>query len=347
MAERAAVRRSTAGTTRPENRKRTTTVRGAQAKAASRSSSVGALSVFKRMLSRARDRKVAAVESEPRGNRRRVSTAPRPAWNNRFSGLSGRLERPVAVAKRVGALALRGLLVVAIAGGAIAVGRLIEAHVRRSPAFATKVIELQGNQRLDREAVLKSATLAIGTNAFSVSPEEAERALLKNPWIASASVVRRLPETYTIAIEEREAVAVLALEQPYLVAGDAAVFKRWETGDPDELPLITGVDQASFADDRAYRTSVLVNAVALLHDYRDAGLWRRAPIQEIHVESDEGLTLYIGSEATAVRLDRAPFRKKLGRLRRVLDQLEAKDAEPAYVYLDNVRRQDRVTVRLR
>lgn len=348
-AQRSPARRSTAGT-RPENRKRSSTVGNGQRQSSS-TTHVGVGAILRRMVSRALQPKprvdVEPREKEPRENRRRSSAPPRPRWNAPLFSWKEKLEQPIATAKRFGAIGLRGGLALAIAGGAVAVGRLIEAHVRRSAAFATQVIDVQGNERLDRDTVLKSATLAVGKNTFAVSPEEAERALRRNPWIASANVVRRLPDTYAITLEERQAVAVIALDQPYLVAGDAAVFKPWEQGDPEDLPIVTGVDQATFAADRVYRTSVLVNAVALLHDYRDAGLWKRAPIEEIHVESDEGLTLYVGESATAVRLHRPPFRKKLARLRRVFDQLAAKHAEASYVYLDNVRREDRVTVRLR
>lgn len=347
MAERTTARRSTVGTTRGENRRRTSSAAEVRASTVPTSTRVGAFAVMRRMFQRARQSRQAVHDTGPRSNRKRVSAPERPGIRQRLSGLQVDFARPVGVAKRVGAMAAKGFLVVAIAAAVVAVGRLVEAHVRKSDAFATKTIDVQGNSRLDRETILTVASLAIGKNTFAVSPEEAEAALLKNPWIASAHVVRRLPDSYSISVEERQAVAILTLGEPYLVAGDASVFKRWEVGDPDELPLITGVEPSDFADDVAYRTSLLVNSVALLHDYRDAGLWRRAPIQEIHMENDEGLTLYIGDDATAVKLHRPPFRAKLSRLRRVLDRLEAKDAEPAYVYLDNVRREDRVTVRLR
>lgn len=347
MAERTTVRRSTVGTTRGESRRRTSSAADVRASAVSGSTKVGAFAVMRRMFQRARQSPQAGPDTEPRNNRKRVSAPERPRIRQRLSELHLDFALPVGVAKRVGAMAGKGMLVVAIAAGVVAVGRLVEAHVTKSEAFATKTIDVEGNSRLDREAVLTAATLAIGKNTFAVSPGEAEAALLKNPWIASAHVLRRLPDSYSIAVEEREAVAILTLGEPYLVAGDASVFKRWEVGDPDELPLITGVEPSDFSDDLNYRTSLLVNSVTLLHDYRDAGLWRRAPIQEIHIENDEGLTLYIGEDATAVRLHRPPFRTKLSRLRRVLDRLDAKDAEPAYVYLDNVRREDRVTVRLR
>lgn len=356
MAEGAAARRSPAGNTRTPVRRTTANVRSVAPKSTKAAPSaspkalrVSSLSILRRMAQRAlkREQTAPVVANGPRENRRRSTPVASPTLRDRWSGVSSRLERPLEIARRVGYVMLRGALMLAIAVGVVAVGRLVEAHVRKSPTFATKTIEIEGNERLERDAVLAAATLAIGKNAFEVSPEEAERALLKQPWIATAHVTRRLPDSYAITIEERQAVALLMLERPYLVAGDAAVFKEWQPGDPEELPVITGADAAAFANDRVYRTTLLVNAVALLHDYRDVGLWRRVPIQEIHVESDEGMTLYVGQSATAVRLHKPPFRKKLGRLRKVLDQLAAKHAEPAYVYLDNVRREDRVTVRLR
>ena len=67
----------------------------------------------------------------------------------------------------------------------------------------------------------------------------------------------------------------------------------------------------------------------------------------MHVESNDGISLYVGADATYVRLGRGPFRKKLARLRQVVDEIASRRARAAYVYLDNVRRPDRVTVRLR
>jgi cell division protein FtsQ len=142
-------------------------------------------------------------------------------------------------------------------------------------------------------------------------------------------------------------VALLALDALYLVAEDGTAFKKVEDGDPVDLPVITGVDQVGSGSDRALSNSVLLSAVALLHDYREVGLFRREPIAEIHVEPDAGLSLYIGEDATHVRLGARPYRQKLRRLRGVLDRLEKRHDDPAYVYLDNQRRPDRVTVRLR
>jgi cell division protein FtsQ len=85
----------------------------------------------------------------------------------------------------------------------------------------------------------------------------------------------------------------------------------------------------------------------LLQDYRDAGLAKREPISEIHAGTHDGFTIYVGHDAIELRLGTRPFGKKLLRFREILDELSDERARPAYVVLDNVRRPDRVAVRLR
>ncbi|MFW6050308.1 MAG: cell division protein FtsQ/DivIB [Myxococcota bacterium] len=237
-------------------------------------------------------------------------------------------------------------LVVAL--GAVGVAKLIERHLRTSPAFAARELSVEGHERLTRGEVLRAAGLARGQNVFEVAPEDARERLLRHPWIAEAEVERRLPDTLGVRVREHRAAALLALEGVvYLVSDEGAVFKRAGAEDPADLPVVTGIPQSRFVSDEAWRTSLLIEVVALMHDYRSAGLWRREPIGEVFVEPDDGLTLYIGDDATVVRLGHGPYRTKLAKLRRVVDRLQGKDRRAAHVYLDNVRRPDRVTVRLR
>lgn len=296
-------------------------------------------------------RRPPAAEAKTRPNRRRgrtpVPAAPRPGLRERLSwtraflhaGLA-RLHKPLFWAGRI-------VLVCAVAAGAVASGRLLERHVRTAAAFATREVEITGTARLSRDEVLAAAGLRVGQNVFEVSPEQAREKLEMHPWVAGASVTRRLPGSYAVQIREQQPAALLLLERLYLVSEVGSVFKRLAQGDPVDLPVITGVDPEQFRADLALRTSLLVNAVALLHDYRDAGLWRREPIAEIHAEPDSSMTLYVGSDSMEVRLGQGPFRKKLRRLRAIMDELKDDTGRPAYVYLDNLRRPDRVAVRLR
>ncbi|MCB9627696.1 MAG: FtsQ-type POTRA domain-containing protein [Sandaracinaceae bacterium] len=231
--------------------------------------------------------------------------------------------------------------------GTIAVGRLIERHVRTSPAFAIRTITFAGHEQLEEAELLRTSGLAVGQNVFDLGPEDVRDRISRHPWIASVEVQRRLPGTFSIVVRERRAVAILALDQLYLVGEDGTVFKQLGEEDLVDLPVIVGIPRERFVSDRAYRASILLEIVAVMHDYRGVGLWRREPIAEVHVETDDSLSLYVGNDATYVRLGRGPFRDKLQKIRRVFDALDARDTRAAYIYADNVRRPDRVTVRLR
>ncbi|MEO0326761.1 MAG: FtsQ-type POTRA domain-containing protein, partial [Myxococcota bacterium] len=196
-------------------------------------------------------------------------------------------------------------------------------------------------------AVLRAAGVALGDNVFSHPPSAVREALEAHPWVAEAQVERRLPGTLRVSLAEHRPVALLLAGEDYLVGEDASLFKRWRAGDPADLPVVTGVDRRRFAGDRAYRTALLRELVALTHDHRAAGLWRRLPLHEVHVEANGHLSLYAGEGPLYVRLGAAPHGPQLRRLRRVLDRLAEDELEAAYVFLDNVRRPDRVTVRLR
>lgn len=250
--------------------------------------------------------------------------------------------------RRVALGTLKLLAVLAGIAGAVAVGRLTNDYVRTSPAFAIATIELEGRARLEESDVLRAAGVSLGTNVFELSPEDVRARLERHPWIASAQVERRLPGTFRLTIVERTPSLVLALGPSlYLVDESGSVFKEVAPGDPVDLPIVSGIERERFLSERAWRTALLSEIDTLLDDWRAAGLWRREPIAEIHVQADDGLVLHVGVDAMEVRLGRAPFLPKLRKLRRVLDRLDAESSRALYVHLDNVRRPDRVVVRLR
>ena len=291
-----------------------------------------------------RTRAEAAVTEAPKKGRIRRAFASfrerlRGPWTFRRPSFSG-FGRGMRTAGQV----IPVVLALAAAG---AVGRLAERHVRRSPAFALRSVTIEGEERLSEAEIIRIAGLTVGHNVFEVPPEDALARLVGHPWISQAEVRRRLPGTFELVVRERKPAALLVLDHVYLIGQDATVFKQVASDDPIDLPVVTGIDQARFLGDRGYRSALLLEVVAMLHDYRAAGLERREPIQEIHVAATGAFEIYFGADATLARLGRGPFLAKLRKLRRILDTLERRDARPAYVYLDNVRRPDRVTVRLR
>jgi cell division protein FtsQ len=258
------------------------------------------------------------------------------------------------------------LFACAALAGAVLLGRTIQHHLVTSPAFAVDSIEIKGLARMERAELLDAAGLAIGRNVFERGPGEVKARLLRHPWVAEASVSRRLPGSYVIEVRERQPIALLVVEpcrdtnlrsetDPacddgsalYLLSDDGRLFKRFDAKDPVDLPVITGIDRVRFGSDPEFPKTILLGAAQLLHDYREQGLTQHNPVSEIHVEPNDGFSLYVGEELTLVRLGAPPYAQKLPKLKKVFARLAREGASAEYVYLDNEQRPDRVTVRLR
>jgi cell division protein FtsQ len=280
-------------------------------------------------------------------NRRAPKVVPKRTWQDRSIALHAWWARRLQGLRQLFSVLLRVAMAAAVVAALVAMFRIVERYVHGSRGFAITHIDVRGQQHLSKEAVIAGAGLALGQNVFEVEPEQARLNLLQLPWVESASVRRMLPGSYAIEIRERHAIALLGLEELHLVSEDGLAFKPLSPGDPYDFPIITGLDSTQVAQDKRASASALMSAVALLHDYQDAGLWKREVISEIHIEPDGALSLYIGADATHVRLGKAPFRQKLERLSEVMGLLGSQQTRAAYVLLDNQRRLDRVTVRLR
>lgn len=298
----------------------------------------------------------AAAAPRRGGNRRaQQETLPPPrreglirrkirGWFERGKGLATDGRAKVLNGMKVAAKLAMVLLVLVGFGAA---GRLVERYVRTSPAFAIREVRVEGASRLPREELLRIGGVLVGRNVFEMPPEDVRARLERHPWIADASVRRRLPGTLEIHVRERRAAAVLVVDRSYLIGEDATVFKSLEPGDPSDLPVITLASHERWLSDRPAFGTLLLDVISLMHDYRRMGLESRGSISEIHVDADDGLSLYLGDDAMQVRLGHGAYEPKLRRLRTLLDEMRRRDAHPAYVMLDHERRPDRVVVRLR
>lgn len=293
----------------------------------------------------------AGLAAGAQNRRRAVPKKPRRAEPRR----SWR-ERAISVRENAGGwlIAHRSLL---RRGGQACIGALMLAglfwvgdqsvqYAHSAEAFAIGEIIIEGNRQVEDIDVRRAAGLQIGANIFEVSNEDARNHLLQHPWVEEATVVRRLPGRIRIEVVEREPVALVALDQLYLVSEEGAVFKRLGVDDPVDLPVITGIASERFYDDFDYRTAILLRSMAVLQDYEGAGLSKREPVSEIHFEGVNGIELFVGADGMNVRLGNGQHRQKLRRLRQVLERLAREKTRPSYVYLDNVRSPERVTVRL-
>jgi cell division protein FtsQ len=229
----------------------------------------------------------------------------------------------------------------------VAVAWAARRHVMTSARFAITDIEATGSDRRSAAEIVSESGLEIGANVFAADLDGARARLLGDPWLADATLARRLPGTVLVHVTERKPGALVTLGDVWVATPEGDPFKRLEPGDSVELPLITGLRSDMLAEDREGCARTIRRAIDLAAEYEHGGLARRWPLQEVHVEADGGFALVVGHAAMQLVLGAAPFRRKLDQAARVVAELDSRGAKAEAVMLDNDARPERVVVRMR
>jgi len=235
-----------------------------------------------------------------------------------------------------------------VAGVALGVGYGAYRYALSSPRFAVSKIEIEGAVRLAQPEILALAGVEPGKNLFTLDTAKAEAGLLSNPWIREAHVERALPSGLHITLTEREAAALAVVgDSLVLVSPAGEPFKVQVEGDPQDLPVVTGVDAERLTRDPEREVERLATAMEILRQYRDLELGRIQPAQEVHLEPSGDVTLVIGKQGLALHLGKGPWKKKLLMAARVVGRLQRDGRSAGIVFLDNDAHPERVVARVR
>jgi cell division protein FtsQ len=299
--------------------------------------------------------------AEPDGNRRVVDAPPEqvpergqggqdspapPLVSSSRNGSSRSLQRPRGSATNtIGRVILAGLILGGMSAAAV-LGTYQFAQT--SPRFAVRQVDVDGLRRKSREAILELSQLPVGKNIFSVDTAAVERAILVDPWIRTVKVERRLPATIRVELVEREAGALAMLgEQMLVVTRTGEPFKRYEPGDPADLPVITGVSVDEPGLDPALERRRIATALEVLRHYERTSLPHIHAVQEVHLTPGGEVIVTAGKSGIALHLGLGPWAKKLAMAERVLSKLRGQKGSVAMVFLDNRAHPERVVVRMR
>lgn len=141
----------------------------------------------------ARDRRTAPRRSRPRPQRRRLQVA----------------------AAGAGLLAVLAVVALWQAGW---IGRQIDRAVAAGyrltadAGFAVHEVLVEGRERTERAAILAALGVERGTPILAVDPEAARLRLEALPWVAQATVERRLPRVLYLRLSERRPLALWQLD---------------------------------------------------------------------------------------------------------------------------------------
>ena len=185
--------------------------------------------------------------------------------------------------------------------------------------FNAREVTVAGNRWLTTEAVRQQAGVAKGLNILAVNLSLARKRLVAHPRIAEASVARELPGKIVIRIEEHVPLAILDLGRRFLVNTEGEIFKEMNPGDPENLPVVTGLTFADITTGGVPRSESF-NAVMAVLDLGKKGdsILPNHKIKRIDVDREIGLSLYPGERIGVVKVGYDNYPAKFEKLGNVL-----------------------------
>jgi cell division protein FtsQ len=116
--------------------------------------------------------------------------------------------------------------------------------------FRVEDVDVIGRSQTEPKALLVAAGLGRGDPILAFSPTEARRRIENLPWVESAAVERRLPDTITITIVERKPIALWQHnEKISLIDASGVVLGNVAIESAPNLPLIVGGDAPAHASE--------------------------------------------------------------------------------------------------
>lgn len=271
----------------------------------------------------------------------REAAAAAPAV--RAVDLRAALRRGLASALRLALLSVKVALVVTLLGAALVGGYYTYHRVMTSTYFNVRNIEVRSTRRAPTDQIRRLVDPVKGKNILTVELEALRRAVVAHPWVRDARVERELPDTIVVHVAEHKAQALLMMGHLYLVNREGQVFKR---ADPDEalgMPVITGISRMRYLNHPEQAHELIARALATLDRYYEKV---RPPLSEVHIDKRGEVTLHLRRGGLAVRMGDGITDERLTKLDAVWAALGPEVRRARVIFLDNVARKDRVTVRM-
>lgn len=199
-----------------------------------------------------------------------------------------------------------------------------------SPDLRIRETVVKGCKELTEKEILTLASVSAPSNLLTINRDAIARRIRANPWVQEVFVGREFPDRLVIVVRERKSVALIEKGNGlFLVDGQGTPFKKLETGEESDLPVLTGCVRGGVVDE-----ALLKKSLALLNDL--AGIKNRPEIgnvSEIHGNETFGFSLFTDA-GLCLQLGFDGYENKLKRLAPVMEDLDRKNLKTGFLLID-------------
>ena len=182
---------------------------------------------------------------------RAARTAPPPPRRRRRISPATRRAVPWAVAVVLALGSYGGVVLSRLPAGQAILAASADRALAASAALGLVVrdIEVEGRETTDAATIMAALAADRGTPILAVSPSRAKEKLESLPWVRSAAIERRLPDTLMVRLVERHPLAVWQHAGKHeLIDREGAVIPVKDLTRFARLPTVVGDDAPSHAN---------------------------------------------------------------------------------------------------
>jgi len=203
-------------------------------------------------------------------------------------------------------------------------------RILRSPDLRIRETVVKVCQELTDKEILTLASARAPSNMLTINRDAIARRIRANPWVREVFVGREFPDRLVIVVRERKAVALIERDDGLsLVDGEGTPFKKLETGEESNLPVLTGCIRGGILDEALVKKSLaLLNDLAGIKDGPEIG-----KVSEIHGNETFGLSLFADT-GLCLQLGFDGYENKLKRLTSVMADLDRKNLRTGFLLID-------------
>jgi cell division septal protein FtsQ len=160
-------------------------------------------------------------------------------------------------------------------------------YIQNLDYFKVQHVNISGHKKYGLEKIVSLSKIQGETSIFSADLKKISRNLESDPWIYRSVVKRKFPNIIEIAIEEYDPIAIVKLDNYYLIDKNGTIFKKASKNEMC-LPKITGLTKKDLAENS--KTAQMINSTLdLIRTMRDRNILKND--LTIVMDKNFGITL--------------------------------------------------------
>ena len=225
---------------------------------------------------------------------------------------------PVAgIIRNIGSSVLKVFLFLSVLTAISLTFVMLYNYLLSSPYMKLAHVEIQGVDKSTKNELLQMCGLTSEQGLLSLKLGALKKRMEKHPWVRTATVERRFPDTLIVEVQKEEPVMLVLLDQFFYMNRQGRLFKPVSRDEEMDFPILTGLSKTDPGQkEKLDQTAHVLNVLKAQKDR-----WSLQNLSEIHLNKNGGISLYFNHIRAAIRISQHNLARNMEELKQVAKHL--------------------------